>query len=254
MFNVGLSSRILLSDNAFPCAKEQHWKAPTSALFQPSGMFYRGGRLHLVAGAAATVRTFQSERKRGEALGVVSLLPALLEHVALSCRDLSFSLTLSLPSWESGGRGLAWCNGLDLPFEHYNQDLRELIRNKAHLSFSPTELSIVWKDPGLQVLFKVGCSLPSDTPPTCISSLGGPWEARCVGLSPVFYLSLLTSSPGPGGRPTFLAAHSHNAVSLWSPLEHAQPFTVQTSDSLTTSAEMFSQKDTFSSPLIWVYI
>ncbi len=104
MFNVGLSSRILLSDDAFPCAKERHWEVPTSALFQPSGMFYRGGRLHLVAGAAATVRTFQHGEGKGRGSWSGLSAACLLEHAALSSRDLSSSLTLSLCSRESGGR------------------------------------------------------------------------------------------------------------------------------------------------------
>lgn len=115
------------------------------------------------------------ERDRGEALGVVCLLPALLEHAALSSRDLSSSLTLSSCSRESGGRSLEWCSRLALPSQQCTEAPREPIRNQGSRLRAP----IVWRLLGLWVhlkfFFKVGCSLPSETPaPPFASSPGGP--------------------------------------------------------------------------------
>ncbi len=114
MFNVGLSSRILLSDDAFPCAKERHWEVPTSALFQPSGMFYRGGKLHLVAGAAATVRTFRhgEGKGRGSWSGLSAACFAGTRCIVL---QRPFFLPHFVPVFSRVGREEFWSGAADSP-------------------------------------------------------------------------------------------------------------------------------------------
>lgn len=188
MFNVGLPSRILLSDNAFPCAKERHWEAPTSALFQPSGMFYRGGRLHLVAGAAATVRTFQHGwgKGRGSWSGLSAGCSAGTRCIVL---QRPFFLAHFVLAFSRVGReefGVAQRTRPALSALHQGPLWTDMELGILFLSCNCLH--------GLQVrlkfFFKVGSPQIALPPlPPFASFPGGLWEARCLGLSPVFYLS-----------------------------------------------------------------